>query len=243
MATDKWIKNTTVGDKTYLNQIIGPSEYYQIQPHELNTWAYIPSLLTDIASGDAVVARDDSGTTDFSAADGKDYLQFQLAIDSPFDNSTNGFTATDEQAAIKEARDSGIGTVLPYPFLASGNTADKWLGTFEAQFSSNVTPLIVPQDSDLKGMLWMNQDDDVDIDVEVYRNATLVKTFEVRNKRMAWVVGISPAVSFNQGDRISVFLKKYTGGTGDQTAQNPVVQLLCKFTAEVGADSGIQTGL
>lgn len=137
---------------------------------------------------------------------------------------------------------SAIGALIPYPFVTTGNTNDKWLGAYVPSTLSNVVPLITPQDMDIKGILFSNQDDDVDIDILVYKNSVLAHTEEIRNKRVAWNVGFA-GPSFTQGDRISVFLKKFTGGTGDQTAQDPVITLLLKIVDEKAADSGIQFGI
>lgn len=66
MASSAWIKNTTGGDKTWVGQLISAGAYYQIQDVERVQWANNSLLLTDIGSGDAVVARDDSGSNDIS---------------------------------------------------------------------------------------------------------------------------------------------------------------------------------
>lgn len=62
----KWIKNATAGDKTWVGQLISAGQYYEIQSHEESQWANDSTLLSDIGSGDAVVAKDDSGTADIS---------------------------------------------------------------------------------------------------------------------------------------------------------------------------------
>lgn len=60
----KWIKNDSGGDKTWVGQLVLNAAYYQIQTHEEVSWANNSALLTDIGSGDAIVAKDDSGTAD-----------------------------------------------------------------------------------------------------------------------------------------------------------------------------------
>jgi hypothetical protein len=60
----KWIKNTSGTTSTYNGQDIFDNTYYGIQAHQETAWANNSILLTDIASGDAIVAKDDSGTTD-----------------------------------------------------------------------------------------------------------------------------------------------------------------------------------
>lgn len=160
----------------------------------------------------------------------------------PFDNDTNGFAADTVQAAIEESKSSAVGNLLEFPFVSSGNTANKWLGYSNSAAPSDSIPLIIPQGSTLKGLTFSNRDSNVDIDIEVYRNGTLVYTWEVRNKRVAWDVGIS-GPSFLQGDRVSCFMRKFTLGSGDQTAQDPIVEFLIKVTSEAAATGGIQNGL
>ncbi len=72
----RWIKNTSGSNSTYVGQLITDNSYYQIQDHELISWQNDSTLLTDIGSGDATVAKDDSGTQDITdVADGINYLK------------------------------------------------------------------------------------------------------------------------------------------------------------------------
>lgn len=161
----------------------------------------------------------------------------------PFDNDTNGFTADNVQDAIEESENSAIGNLLEFPFVSSGNTANKWLGYSNSAAPSNEIPLILPQAAELKGITFSNRDNDVDIDVEIYKNGTLVYTWEVRNKRWAYTVGVPGGPTFLQGDRVSCFLRKFTSGSGDSTAQDPIIELLIKITAEAAGDGGAQNGV
>lgn len=224
----------------------GAPDQYVIDVSEYPLWASddaIAEVTPHINSGDIVV---NDGLRDLNAADGISHLKypddaFNIRFLSDPDRA-NAFAAKDVQRAIEEARVSGIGTVKPYPFATTGNTNNKWLGSYVPSTFSNDIPLIIPQNADMKGILFVNQDDDVDIDLQVFKNGTLVHTEEIRNKRFCYNVGFA-GPSFSQGDRISVFLKKYTGGTGDQTAQDPVVTILVKFTAEAIATGGQQNGV
>lgn len=242
----KILKNITVSDIEISDTgiTLAASSSYTLTHQEYLLWAASVDIITNINTGDVVV---NDGYNDLSIADGKSFIGYpdtalgQRFLSEP--DRSNGFTARTTQEAIEQGRTSGIGTVLPYPFISNGNSSNKWLGTYEASHFSNENPLVLPQNSDLKGMTFMSIDNDVDIDIEVYCNGTLAKTFEIRNKRFAYIVGVSPPVTMLQGDRVSVYLKKYTGGTGDQTPQDPTVTLLMKIVAETGADSGQQTGV
>lgn len=63
---DKHIKNVSGGDKTYLGQLISNNTYYQIQPSEDSAWSNDSTLITDISSGDVLVAKDDTGNNDIT---------------------------------------------------------------------------------------------------------------------------------------------------------------------------------
>ena len=60
----KWVKNDSGGDKTWVGQLVSDQAYYEIQSSEELAWMNDSTLITDIGSGDAVVAKDDSGNED-----------------------------------------------------------------------------------------------------------------------------------------------------------------------------------
>lgn len=61
-----WIKNNTNSDKTWIGQLVSIGSYYQIQPQEIIPWSNDSELLTDVALGNAIVAKDDSGNADIT---------------------------------------------------------------------------------------------------------------------------------------------------------------------------------
>ena len=116
----KWIKNDTVSQVTYLNQDIAAGAYYQLKPgqEEIN-WSNLSTLLTDIGNGDAIVAKDDSGNTDFT--------DVNEAI-----NYLKGNLPTDVKAEMKGIKDpAGLRARLKGIFcstITAGNTKDcDWL--------------------------------------------------------------------------------------------------------------------
>ena len=62
----KWIKNDSGNTKTWVGQQIADQVYYQIQSHEEVSFANDSTLLSDIGSADAIVAKDDSGNTNIT---------------------------------------------------------------------------------------------------------------------------------------------------------------------------------
>jgi hypothetical protein len=72
----------------------------------------------------------------------------QIAVQTPFDNSTNGFVANDVQAAIEEARSLAVSNDR-YPFTcsATGNSGvGKYLDVFPS-LPSDTNPFYVPETS------------------------------------------------------------------------------------------------
>jgi hypothetical protein len=63
---NKWIKNTSGVTKTWVGQEITNNSYHNIVPQSETQWSNDSTLLTDVGSGDATVAKDNSGTNDIS---------------------------------------------------------------------------------------------------------------------------------------------------------------------------------
>jgi len=71
----KWIKNADSVEHTYGGQQIAAGDYYQLQAHELLSWANNESLMIDIANAIAIVAKDNSGNLNLGINDGINYLK------------------------------------------------------------------------------------------------------------------------------------------------------------------------
>lgn len=165
-----------------------------------------------------------------------------VAESIPFDNSSNGYAADNVQDAIEEAQGAISGKLADFLFHTSGNTSNKWLGLGSGSTPSNTLPLIIPQDGQLLWLTFSNEDNNVDIDVEIYVNGTIIQTWEVRNKRTGWKTDFVP-MNVSQGDRVSCFLRRYNGGTGDNTAQDPAVEVFFQFTEDNSDEGGTQHGV
>lgn len=78
----KWVKNDSGSTKTWVGQQLDDQAYYEIQSVEETQWSSDSTLLTDIASGDAIVAKDDSGSFDISDVnEAIDYLKGNISPD------------------------------------------------------------------------------------------------------------------------------------------------------------------
>jgi hypothetical protein len=127
----KWIKNNTQVDQTWVGQLINPGSYYQIQPVEEVRWVGDSSLLTAIGSSEAVVAKSDSGSDDFS--DVNDAISYLKDIISKLDS---------EGAQL--VRIKGFNSAEGFRFRGKGIT-----GIALAESSSNI-------DHKLTEEMWIN---------------------------------------------------------------------------------------
>lgn len=84
----KWIKNTTDSNKIWVGQVVDAGSYYEIKSIEEKTWASNSLLLTDIAIGDAIVAKDNSSNNDIIDINSAiDYLKDDLPQEVTMTNS------------------------------------------------------------------------------------------------------------------------------------------------------------
>lgn len=84
----KWIKNNSGSLKTWVGQQIVDQAYYEIQSHEESTFANDSTLLTDIGSSNAIIAKDDSGNTNISDVnEAINYLKDNLSSHVEVDGS------------------------------------------------------------------------------------------------------------------------------------------------------------
>lgn len=123
----------------------------------------------------------------------------------PFDNSTNGFTATDAQAAIEEAKQNAEG----FPRAGVRSTyngtvgADSWLGPTELH--PNTPLLVAPVTLKLNEISWSNQTVNVQFRIQfrtVSKTGTIFHTITVTstNPGYGFVTGIN--FTLNPGDTI-----------------------------------------
>jgi len=249
----KILKNTTISDIELdeLGVTVPASGQYTLNTEDhsrLGNTDSITEITTHINSGDIVVndsIDDITVANGFTLQEAIDYLKmpttaFNMRFAAEPERS-NGFTKKNTQEAIEESRTSGIGKMLGFFFGGSGNTFNKWLGFGNTNSTSDIVPLVLPQDMDLKGITYSNSNDDSSIDIEIYQNGSLLYTYQIRNKRTAYTAGLS-GTNFNQGDRVSIYAKKVTGGSIINPA-TPEISIYFKLTDESAASGGTQFGV
>jgi hypothetical protein len=125
----------------------------------------------------------------------------QFAITTPFDNSTNGFTAVEVQSAIEEAKQTAVEkSRFAVGFGFDGNASSgRWLET-HTNIASNVSGYVVPKASILKEISFASSAS-ATITVGVYRNAVQIATIVVSAQKKDYE---DENVTLAAGDEISV---------------------------------------
>lgn len=156
----------------------------------------------------------------------------QQAVQTPFDNSSNGFLATDTQTAIEEAKlTGGIQRFTINLMHNSTLTNNQRVGVSEVLPN---TPIIVPKNCFLKEITFSNAATTSDARFDIYRRptplatntpggtATLLQQWTVTNSLTAILTGMTHTFTAGQ-ELLIIFID-----TGD----NPTdVSMICFFQA------------
>lgn len=232
-------------DVSEIGTSILPTENYVIDPVEYLYWSK-PETITELTpyinSGDIVV---NDGLHDLSPVDGIRYLKYadyafnQRFLSEPDRN--NGFTAKNVQEAIEESKANieGKTTALP-SFMNNGITKNKWLALDGSMSVSNELPAVVAFNSTIASLVYINKNNDSDIDIELYKNGALEFTWEIRNKRWSYKTNGLSTVTFAAGDQISCFAKKVIGGTGVDP-NSVILDVVVRSTSSITGEDGSST--
>lgn len=260
----KILKNTTLSDIELkrIGVTIPSSGQETIKVEEYGDLASVESIaeITPLINSGDIVVND--GTTDLDAETGIRFIEYADKVTIQKDdvdiekylkkiNFEGDAIVTDngDGKATVSIGETGqfTGKIIDFGFFSSGNTSNKWLAFTNGSTSTDTLPFIMPQDACLTGLTFSNQDDNVDIDIEIYKNGITdvdkVFTWEIRNKRTAWKTINPGGTCFLQGDRVHVYARKFDGGTGDQTAQDPVLEIFFLLTSNVISEGGTVNGV
>lgn len=130
-----------------------------------------------------------------------------IALLTWFDNSTNGFTATNVQAAIEEAKANAEGFPRAgIPLVSNGVVSNnQWISYSEL---TPDTKIVFPVKSKINEITWANTNLNCDFDLLFYKNGTgageLFYTLQVRasNPGYGYVSGL--AYTFAAGDYMKI---------------------------------------
>jgi len=117
-----------------------------------------------------------------------------------------------------------VGNTYQHQFV--GGQPDSWM--FFADSNSSppsgpeaggaVAPALFPFDATATSLTFSNKNDNVDVDVEFYKNGTLLFTWSVTNSHVAFKTTGLSTMSFVAGERLGIFLNDVGAGTDtDQT--------------------------
>lgn len=224
MAIIKIIKNLSGSTQQIINADVANNGSFII-PVEL--WFMAANdidLRAKINSGQFVV---NDGTSDLSASDGIlhiDRFQFDSANKITFDNSSNGFVATNTQTAIEESKTTAIGKarftiVTTFNSTVGGNN---WLG-YNELLPGNVTPIRIPVSCTLKEITLSWNGTSVDGTFVLYKNGTsagnIIYTSSSISNQSGGIIFTGLNLSFVNGD---YYIGRWTD-SGDNPSDMAVV--------------------
>lgn len=138
------------------------------------------------------------------------FTRTQLAQQTPFDNSTNGFLATEVQTAIEEAKLTGGVQRFSITSINNGTlTNNQRVGYSE---SLPNTPIVIPKASILKEITFANSATNADARFDIYRRPTplssptpggtavLLQQWTITNSLTGLLTGLN--FSFSAGEEI-----------------------------------------
>jgi hypothetical protein len=151
------------------------------------------------------------------------------AVNQVFDNSSNGFTATNTQAAIEESKASAPGKARASIVCTFNGTIgnNNWLGYSEL-IPGDQVPILIPWNCILKELTVVYQNaflgsPSIDGRLDLYKNGTaggnIVHQITFTNDNDGGI--FTPDISFNAGDQLR-------GRWVDQ-GDNPADMVICYF--------------
>ena len=207
-----YVKNDTGINQVWVGQVIAPSAYHEVQDTNFKAWRNDSDFIAAIFSGDAIIASTDDGLTDITDPDSAIAFLDNVA-------STQYYTIT---------------------FGTGGTVGDTWLEHPTTGGPTNETPYVMAFEGTLAGLTFINVNDSKSIDVEIYKNGSLVFTWEVRDARWARKSDGMGSINFIEGDKISIF-----GGdfSVPKRPKDMAVEMILQLTNFVQSSETVETGV
>ena len=242
--------DVTIDDMGVL--IIKASSYLDLDPIDYLKWARSEDIVTAFNSGSLALDDDGDVSTGIDAIRTIQKL-FNLKLSESAVlagqtikeiNLTGDYSLSISEgvATIDFApnANSGHGAILQPVFFYDGGVGDKWLRYISSHTEeSDISPFVMPYDSRLIGITFVNKKENTDADILVYRalkdnedNWDLVYTYQIRNSRLALKTDILNGPTFGPGDKIAVFCAE-VGAKPDTVA----VTLYLIVTDDSGTDN------
>ncbi len=228
------IENDSGATKTWVGQRLGNNETFDIPENRMSRWANDATVITDVASGDLKVIESTGPTVYYTATEGQRVLD-GLDVGVAAAGSSGELLCSSSTGALVWTSVVG-GTIT---FMNDKTTTNKWLTVSGTPGStSDTAPVAVPFNAVLFALSFTNIIDNTGTDIEIYKNATLLFTWEVRLKRHAYKTNGLEAVTFTAGDALSVYMRDVTGSTDPD---DPVVNIHYSFTDGTMGEGGSST--
>jgi hypothetical protein len=208
-------------------------------------------ITTAVNAGSIVI---NNGLADLSPSDGLRYLENPDRISITLNTNSVKKVVTDidvqGDASVTDQGDgkvrftvgqnnTPIGKLYTIEAFAVGVTTNKWLLVEHPNSPSNQAPFVMPGGGLGVALTYSNANNSSECDIEIYKNGSLVYTWQIRNKRLAWKTVAAGMFTTVQGDRLSIFLRKVTG----TDAKDPLIMVSMMMTSFPDADSGIENGV
>jgi len=161
------------------------------------------------------------------------FTRTQQANQTPFDNTSNGFLATDTQSAIEEAANSAAAQRFTIALENNSSLSNNQRVGSSALLPN--TPIVIPKDSVLKEITFANDSANADARFDIYRRptplssatpggtATLLQQWTITNSLTGVLSGMSHAFTAGQ-ELLIIFID-----TGDNPSD---VSMNCFFQGE-----------
>ena len=228
------IENTSGVTNTWIGQQLVNNETFDIHDFRMSKWANNSTVIADVESGDLKVIKSTGPTVYYTASEGQRVL----------DGMPSGIAASGSYGELLCSGPTNElvwtpvvgGTII---FFNDGSSNNVWMKVTEGQAqTSNIEPVIMPFDCVIYALTFVNKDDSKGIDLEIYKNGTLLYTWNIVNKIWADKTDGISSVTVSVGDRMSIFLKSI-----GNTPNDPLVTVHYSFLNGTTGNGGAATGV
>lgn len=132
--------------------------------------------------------------------------KIRTALFNLFDNSTNGFIATEVQSAIEEAKATGDAAIFPITLQHNGVVNNNTFFGYSSLIPGDDTPVIIQKDALFTGFTFSNKVIDADFTLEFRKNSLVSAPFLTVSKTNTQFFShdLVSQESFSQEDEIYV---------------------------------------
>lgn len=234
MARTIKIENKSGAAKTWIGQWLDDDEIFDIPERLMQKWANNSIVIADVASGDLKLVKSEGPTVYYIATEGQRIL----------DGLDASIAAAGSSGELLSSSPTGDLVWTPVvggtiSFMNDKVTSNKWLTINGTPGStSDVTPAVIPFNAVIFALAFTNTINSSGTDIEIYKNGSLLFTWEIRTKRYAYKTNGLSAVTFAAGDALSVYARDVSGSADPD---DPVIHIHYSFTDGTTGEGGSAT--